>query len=267
MTLAGIVTHQCLLTEKHSQRILYKVYNQCKQTLRGNDDCNTFMVSIQQQRMRKSYWSCLLLRVSVCVSTLRETTNTVARYSGWAGEEDTHTHTYTHTVVNTFLLACMKRLFRPAVPLQAQLWSLTLFRENISFTLWCLLIYKKANPTLKIAWLVWNSGRMKQTLSGTQMLVKTTFIFHSGHVTTLLFFETDANAVGTYCGWTAMPAFEELNISGKKLLCCRFPSAQIRHIILIETVLFQTYKRTFIFSQLCPDSNVKLKHIIIRCSL
>lgn len=60
-------------------------------------------------------------------------------------------HTHTHTVVNTFLPACMKGLFRPAVPLQAQLWSLTLFRENISFTLWCLLIYKKANPTLKIA--------------------------------------------------------------------------------------------------------------------
>lgn len=37
---------------------------------------------------------------------------------------------------------------------------------------------------------------MKQTLSGTQMLVKTTFIFHSGHVTILLFFDTNAYVVG-----------------------------------------------------------------------
>lgn len=167
--------------------------------------------------------------VYVCVSTLRETTNTVARYSGWAGEEDTHTHTL--SVVNTFffsLLACMKRLFRPAVPLQAQLWSLTLFRENISFTLWCLLIYKKANPTLKIAWLVWNSGRMKQTLSGTQMLVKTTFIFHSDHMIILLFFDTDANVVGTYCGWALMPAFGEQSRKKISITILLFPSAPMR---------------------------------------
>lgn len=69
-------------------------------------------------------------------------------------------HTNARTLLSTlfflfsFLPASMKRLFRPAVPLQAQLWSLTLFGENISFTLWCLLFYKKANPNLKIAWLV-----------------------------------------------------------------------------------------------------------------
>ncbi len=68
---------------------------------------------------------------------------------------------------------------------------------------------------------------MKQTLSGTQMLVKTTSIFHSGHVTILLFFETDANVVGTYCGWTLMPAFEELYIS-EKLLQVHFSSNQKR---------------------------------------
>lgn len=78
------------------------------------------------------------------------------------GLRKTPTHTRAH--IHCFLLACMKRLFRPAVPLQAQLWSLTLFRENISFTLGCLLIYKKGWVSLKIAWLVWNSGRMKQTL-------------------------------------------------------------------------------------------------------
>ena len=44
---------------------------------------------------------------SVCVSTLRETTNTVARYSGWAEEEDTHTHTYIHTQRCQHFLACL----------------------------------------------------------------------------------------------------------------------------------------------------------------
>lgn len=111
------------------------------------------------------------------------------------GLEGGHPHIYTnrHTHLSTrffFLFTRMKSLFRPLNPLQAQLWSVTLVTENISFTLCCLLIYKKANPRLKIAWLVWNSGRMKQTLSGTQML-KTTFIFHSSHVITLLFFYTN----------------------------------------------------------------------------
>lgn len=50
--LAVIVPHHCSLAEDHSLRILYKRYNQCKQTL--DDDCNTFKVSIRQQRMRKS---------------------------------------------------------------------------------------------------------------------------------------------------------------------------------------------------------------------
>ena len=173
--------------------------------------------------MRKSSSGCLLLRVSVCVCVcMRVCQRWEKQPTLWPGTGvgrgwgHTHTHTYSHkhTLLSTlFLLACMKRLFRPAVPLQAQLWSLTLFRENISFTLWCLLVYKKANPTLKIAPLVRNSGRMKQTLSGTQMLVKTTYIFHSGHVTALLFFDTDANAAGTYCGWTAAAAFEEPNRS------------------------------------------------------
>lgn len=125
---------------------------------------------------------------------------------GWGGY--THSHTSSHTFVNTFSLTCMKRLFRPCVPLQAQLWSVTLFRENISFARWWLLFYKKAKPMLKIAWLVWDSGRMKQTLSGTQML-KTTFIFHSVHVTALLFFDTNETVFNTHCCWALMPAFEQ----------------------------------------------------------
>lgn len=136
---------------------------------------------------------------SVCINTEKNNQHCGQVLGvGWVGG---HPHTHVHTLLSTlFLLAHMKRLFRPAVPLQAQLWSQTLFRENISFTLWCLLFYKKANPTLKIARLVWNSGRMKQTLCGTPMLVKTTFIFHSDHVTALLFFDTNANAVDTHSG-------------------------------------------------------------------
>lgn len=100
----------------------------------------------------------------VCVNTERKQPTLWPGTQGGLGRR-TPTHTHTHTVVNTFFCSLVwKDSSGPAVPLQAQLWPLTLFRENISFTLWCLLVYKKANPALKIARLVWNSGRMKQTL-------------------------------------------------------------------------------------------------------
>lgn len=153
--LVGIVPNWFSLDAIYSQRIVYERFNPCKQTL--NDDCNTFRVSIRQQRMRKSSRSCLLLRVSVCVCQQRKNQPTLWPGS-WGGLGRGHalSRALTLTLLSTlfFLPARMKRLFRPAVPLQAQLWSLTLFRENISFTLWCLLFYKKANPSLKIARLV-----------------------------------------------------------------------------------------------------------------
>lgn len=176
----------------------------------------------------EGFSACVCMCMCVCQHWEKQLTLWPGTRGGLGRRTPTHTHSLCCQHFFFSLLACMKRLFRPAVPLQAQLWSLTLFRENISFTLWCLLIYKKANPTLKIAWLVWNSGRMKQTLSGTQMLVKTTFIFHSDHMIILLFFDTDANVVGTYCGWALMPAFGEQSRKKISITILLFPSAPMR---------------------------------------
>lgn len=120
----------------------------------------------------------------VCQQWVKRATLRPGTRGGLGKGRHPHIHAVAHTnICQHISLACMKRVFRPMVPLQAQLWSVTLLGENISFTLWCLFCYKKASPSLKIDPLVWNSGRMELTLSGPQML-KTTFIFHSGHVTT-----------------------------------------------------------------------------------
>lgn len=133
----------------------------------------------------------------MCVSTLSETISSVARYSGWAGEEDTHTLAHTLSVVNAFFFCLLAWKDSSGLPSHFKhSCGLRCCLENMSFTLWYLRIYKKTNLTLKIAWLVRNSGRIKQTHCGTQMLVKTTFIFHSDHVTTLLFFDANTNADG-----------------------------------------------------------------------
>lgn len=183
----------------------------------------------------------------VCVNTERNTTQVVR--VGWGG----HTHTDTHCCQHFFCLLVWRR-FRSAVPLQAQLWSLSLFREHISFTLWCLFVYKKANPTLKIARLVWKSGRMKQTLSGTQMLVKTTFIFHSGHVTVLLFFHTDAQTV---C-WTPTPTSEERSGSERFHFDACFLLTSNQQYCFNKDCIVWGMQTGFIFSQSCSVSIVRL---------
>lgn len=123
------------------------------------------------------------MRVSVCVCESTQWNNDCCGQVLKVDWEGGHRHAqYLSTLFFVHFYEKSLPLFRPLNPLQAQLWSVTLVTENISFTLGCLLVYKKAKLRLKIAWFVWNSGRMKQTCSGTQML-KTTFIFHSGHVT------------------------------------------------------------------------------------
>lgn len=123
----------------------------------------------------------------------------------------------------------MKGVFRPMVPLQAQLWSVTLLGENISFTLWCLFCYKKASPGLKIDPLVWNSGRMELTLSGPQML-KTTFIFHSGHVTTCcsLTLMKTLSAASAFQQLNALRKHRKKEIDG--LACLLTHGASVEHI-------------------------------------
>lgn len=100
--LVGIVPHWFSLDAVHWQRIVYERFNPCKQT--NNDDCNTFRVSIWQQRMRKSSRSCLLLWVSACVCQHRKNQPTL--WPGSWGELGRG-----HALIHALTLALLSTLF------------------------------------------------------------------------------------------------------------------------------------------------------------
>jgi len=203
---SSVVTTQRFFSKAFPKIILRKGHNPCKQTCY----IHAFYAATKNEEILGKLFAsvcvcacvCVCVCVCACTSTLRETINTVARYSGWAGGRRTlsrthaHTHTRTHTHTHThccqhffFFSAHLKSLF--SGPLSHFMHSCgrwrCLERTFLSHSGVGSYIYKKGNagPLNSPTCLKQQEGWSKH--SGTQMLVKTTVALHAGHVTTVLF--------------------------------------------------------------------------------